>query len=225
VFAYVLNQKTWAKLSTSKDSLQEIQATSDPWNDLVLDQPTKDIVEALVTQHLQKPVNPNSEIDAPFQLGDFLVGKGRGLVFLLHGPPGVGKTSTAESIAAHCSKPLYNLTSGNLGIRPDVVEDNLQSHFTLAERWGCILLLDEAVRYFSLSLHVICIAFLNPAEPIADHNSRMCFYNVVVLTRWILMLLFPFSFDSLSTTKGFYSLLRTELEIWIPHSSPEFMLH
>jgi len=169
VFGYVLNERSWAKLSTSKTCLQEIQATSDPWNDLVLDQETKDTVEALVTQHLQRPINSN-EIDAPFQLGDFIAGKGRGLVFLLHGPPGVGKTSTAECIAAHMKKPLYPLTSGNLGVVPDVVEDQLRSHFTLAERWGCILLLDEADvflqkrRLQALGINAIVSVFLRQLE-------------------------------------------------------------
>lgn len=169
VFGYVLNHKSWAKLSTNKECLQEIQATSDPWNDLVLEQETKDTVEALVTQHLQQPMNGN-EIDAPFQLGDFIAGKGRGLVFLLHGPPGVGKTSTAECIAAHMNKPLYPLTSGNLGVKPDDVEDQLQSHFTLAERWGCILLLDEADvflqrrRLNALDINAIVSVFLRQLE-------------------------------------------------------------
>ncbi|PVH93327.1 P-loop containing nucleoside triphosphate hydrolase protein, partial [Periconia macrospinosa] len=80
----------------------------------------------------------------PYQLGDFIAGKGRSIVLLLHGPPGVGKTSTAECIAAHMSKPLYPLTSGNLPVRADDLEEQLQVHFTLAARWGCILLLDEA---------------------------------------------------------------------------------
>ncbi|KAF2472282.1 P-loop containing nucleoside triphosphate hydrolase protein, partial [Lindgomyces ingoldianus] len=75
---------------------------------------------------------------------DFVAGKGHSIVLLLHGPPGVGKTSTAECIAAHMTKPLYPLTSGNLPVRADDLETQLQVHFTLAARWGCILLLDEA---------------------------------------------------------------------------------
>lgn len=91
-------------------------------------------------------------------------------MFLLHGPPGVGKTSTAECIAAHMNKPLYPLTSGNLGVRPNDVEDELQSHFTLAERWGCILLLDEADvflqrrRLNALDINAIVSVFLRQLE-------------------------------------------------------------
>jgi ATPase family associated with various cellular activities (AAA) len=183
VYGYVLNERRWAVLNIAL--LQEIQATSDPWKDLVLDRETKDTIEALVTQHLQKPDSGDS-VGSPAQLGDFIAGKGRGLVFLLHGPPGVGKTSTAECIAAHMNKPLYSLTSGNLGIDPDGVEENLQSHFTLAERWvrpapspvqsfayysqGCILLLDEADvflqrrRLSQLDINAIVSVFLRQLE-------------------------------------------------------------
>ena len=37
-------------------------------------------------------------------------------IFLLHGPPGVGKTLTAEAIAELLHRPLYSITVGELGI-------------------------------------------------------------------------------------------------------------
>lgn len=41
---------------------------------------------------------------------------------------------------------MYNLTRsiGDLGSNPKDVETALQTNFALANRWGCILLLDEA---------------------------------------------------------------------------------
>jgi SpoVK/Ycf46/Vps4 family AAA+-type ATPase len=41
-------------------------------------------------------------------------------------------------------KPLYPLTCGDLGSVADDVEMNLKKHFTLASRWDCVMLLDEA---------------------------------------------------------------------------------
>ena len=67
-----------------------------------------------------------------------------GLIVLLHGPPGVGKTSTAESIASKYGKPLLPITCGNLGERALTVEKNLTASFALAQAWDCIVLLDEA---------------------------------------------------------------------------------
>lgn len=60
------------------------------------------------------------------------------------GPPGSGKTSTAETIAAYTGRPLYSITCGDIGTKPKELEMNLIKHTRLAERWGCVLLLDEA---------------------------------------------------------------------------------
>lgn len=57
---------------------------------------------------------------------------------------GVGKTSTAECVAAANGKPLLPITCGDLGLSPKEVEENLEFHFRLAQSWDCVLLLDEA---------------------------------------------------------------------------------
>ena len=75
---------------------------------------------------------------------DIVRGKGKGLVVLLHGAPGVGKTSTAETIAEAYRKPLLPITCGDLGLTAKEVEAELADKFHLAELWDCVLLLDEA---------------------------------------------------------------------------------
>jgi len=75
---------------------------------------------------------------------DLVRGKGEGIIMLLHGPPGVGKTSTAECVAELCNRPLFQITCGDIGTEPKDVEKNLDDNFRLAHRWGCVLLLDEA---------------------------------------------------------------------------------
>ena len=70
-------------------------------------------------------------------------GKGKGLVILLHGAPGVGKTSTAESVAAASGKPVFQITCGDLGLTPREVEKALKEIFRFAQIWNCVLLLDE----------------------------------------------------------------------------------
>lgn len=45
---------------------------------------------------------------------DIVRGKGKGRVILLHGKPGVGKTSTAELLAEATRRPLFALTCGEL---------------------------------------------------------------------------------------------------------------
>ncbi len=55
---------------------------------LVLEPKVKNDIEALCKMHVQSKI-------AKVSSTDFIKGKGEGLIFLLHGPPGVGKTCTA----------------------------------------------------------------------------------------------------------------------------------
>uniref|UniRef100_A0A0B7KEQ8 AAA+ ATPase domain-containing protein n=1 Tax=Bionectria ochroleuca TaxID=29856 RepID=A0A0B7KEQ8_BIOOC len=77
-------------------------------------------------------------------LEDIVQGKGRGINFLLYGPPGVGKTITAETIAETHRRPLYVVPAGQIGVDPVQVENILTNTFKIAGRWKAILLLDEA---------------------------------------------------------------------------------
>jgi SpoVK/Ycf46/Vps4 family AAA+-type ATPase len=74
-------------------------------------------------------------------------GKGEGLIFLLHGKPGVGKTYTAECIAEYTKRPLLSLTCTDIGTNPMTIESKLTYWFKLAKHWGAILLIDEADIY------------------------------------------------------------------------------
>jgi AAA+ superfamily predicted ATPase len=76
--------------------------------------------------------------------GDIIENKGRGLTIVLHGPPGVGKTLTAECIAEYAKKPIIPLSVGNLVAVQDSIEERLTEAFANATRLGAILLLDEA---------------------------------------------------------------------------------
>lgn len=75
---------------------------------------------------------------------DIIQGKGRGVIMLLSGPPGVGKTLTAESVAEVMKVPLYVLSAGDLGTSPSKVEDSLKDILSIVPRWNAVLLLDEA---------------------------------------------------------------------------------
>ena len=60
------------------------------------------------------------------------------------GPPGVGKTLTAECIADLYERPLYSVTSGDIGTDPHSIEGKLRQIFDYAVNWNAVLLLDEA---------------------------------------------------------------------------------
>jgi AAA+ superfamily predicted ATPase len=69
-----------------------------------MDKALKDTIYRLVVAHSQS----TSSFD------DFVKGKGRGLIGLFFGPPGAGKTLTAEAIAETAKMPLYAVSSGAL---------------------------------------------------------------------------------------------------------------
>jgi MoxR-like ATPase len=66
------------------------------------------------------------------------------MVVLLDGPPGVGKTLTAESVAEAMKAPLYTMSAGELGTAADRVERRLSDILEMVTMWNAILLIDEA---------------------------------------------------------------------------------
>jgi hypothetical protein len=86
VKCYGIESKKWDKLDLTK--FHEISWSEKAFDSLVLDPSEKDLLLALVDRDEFK----NSK---PFD--DFISGKGQGMIMLLCGPPGVGKTLTAES--------------------------------------------------------------------------------------------------------------------------------
>ncbi|RPA80642.1 hypothetical protein BJ508DRAFT_415312 [Ascobolus immersus RN42] len=148
VHGYVLLTRKWAPLDI--DKVKEIERNAreaegiDGFNDLVLPKGHKDIVRALVASHSRGGTTAENTGDK--REFDLVKGKGKGLIILLHGAPGVGKTSTAECVAAHTGRPLFPITCGDIGGDGSAqeVERNLEGFFDLARKWGCVLLLDEA---------------------------------------------------------------------------------
>ncbi|RGP77597.1 aaa family atpase [Fusarium longipes] len=131
VVGYNLRQKKWQDLQV--DLIQKVQWNKQAFKHLVIDDEIKDIIQALVTRKLETD-----------QTTDFIQGKGNGLIILLHGGPGTGKTFTAESVAELAEKPLFRVTCGDIGTKPEEVEKYLESVLHLGKIWGCVVLLDEA---------------------------------------------------------------------------------
>lgn len=78
---------------------------------------------------------------------DIIQAKAGGAVVLLCGPPGVGKTLTAEVFAESEKRALYSVQCSQLGVTPEELEDELLKVLSRAARWKAVLLLDEADVY------------------------------------------------------------------------------
>ncbi|KAI0905481.1 P-loop containing nucleoside triphosphate hydrolase protein, partial [Ustulina deusta] len=132
--AYGLKTKIWHWVL-----LEDLKPTN--FNDqafelLQLDPMTKNLVKALVNGA------QSHQVDDDFD--DAIRGKGKGLMILLYGKPGMVKTFTAETIAELTKSPLYTVSGGELSTNVTKVEEKLNEIFKLSKRWRAIVLLDEA---------------------------------------------------------------------------------
>jgi hypothetical protein len=144
VYGFILRSRHWVTLDTRYLSMVEYR---DSFDQLVLKKQHTEAVRALVKNHKRGSFEGPAVQAATSILGgsvELVRGKGKGLIILLHGAPGVGKTSTAECVADMTERPLFPVTCGDIGETAMDVQKNLDSSFQLAHKWGYVLLLDEA---------------------------------------------------------------------------------
>lgn len=149
LFAYALRERCLLPLEV--ELMSPIPVQEDVFDQLKIPRTTKDLIRSVVIEHFERKrleEGMNSG-EAGLMTQDSIGGKGKGLTFLLHGVPGVGKTATAEAVALEHRKPLFILTPGEIGTNAWNLASTLRYYFRLASRWNCILLLDEADTFLS----------------------------------------------------------------------------
>ena len=82
---YSLDLKEWGKFFVT--NITEVAYNDTAFDGLVLQEQKKRLISSLLERQ-------DCQQDDNFD--DLIQGKGKGLIFLLHGPPGVGKTYTAD---------------------------------------------------------------------------------------------------------------------------------
>ena len=132
LYGYSLKNKKWLQFFV--DNVTEIQWNEGAFESLVLPQDHKELILALA----------ESQIQHKETFDDVIQGKGKGMIMLLSGPPGVGKTLTAESVAEAMRAPLYMMSAGDLGLESFRVESALSNVLEMSTKWNAVLLLDEA---------------------------------------------------------------------------------
>ena len=151
---FCLGNKKWgefrlaltdAPIETESESDREIggfamsRLLNIKWNDrafqqLVMGGPKRRLLHSMVKQH--------SSQDESFD--DIISGKGKGIVCLFSGPPGSGKTLSAEAVAEVTKRCLYSVSAGDLGVEPEDVGRRLGKILELSHQWNAVLLIDEA---------------------------------------------------------------------------------
>lgn len=128
---YSLKLKKWGEFAV--DNIKEIVWNDRAFPSLMLPSGYKDLILSFVEGQASNKNN----------FDDIVEGKGLGLIMLLVGTAGTGKTLTAEAVADKVRKPLYMLSAGELGQRAGEVEDHLNRILQLTEKWNAVLLFDE----------------------------------------------------------------------------------
>ncbi|KAJ4464544.1 hypothetical protein C8J55DRAFT_493877 [Lentinula edodes] len=146
LLGYVLREKKWAQLDVNSVLVSKHGEVNAFWDKLILagedgGKETKAMLHGLIKNHGN---SESGDGKTGYHLNDIVAEKGKGLVILLYGPPGVGKTSTAQTIASAARKPLFSIGVADVGTSAGLVESNLETIFDLATTWKAVLLIDEA---------------------------------------------------------------------------------
>lgn len=96
-----LNRKEWCRFFI--DFIEDVEWKENPWDSLIIGDHEKLVLQSLVTSHSY----PEDSRDQSLQ-------KGKGLVVLLHGSPGSGKTLTAETAAEGSKRAIMRTSLGEL---------------------------------------------------------------------------------------------------------------
>jgi len=129
LYGFSFSAKQWGEMHV--EDIEDIAFREDAFDKLVLAPENKELIRSLVEHS-----------DGGFS--DIIESKGGGTIFLLHGPPGAGKTLTAEAVAELLRRPLYSISVGELGTDPSTLETSLRVILDVATIWNAVILLDEA---------------------------------------------------------------------------------
>lgn len=143
-----LERKTWSLFDV--DEVEPIKFNENAWKHIVLDESSKDVIEGVVGAFdFSKEAMTDEEQT--------------GLVILLHGPSGTGKTATVEAIAEHFRRPLYSLAACSLPLDVTLLVDTLTSRLDAARSWNAIVLIEAGDILMQTQRH----------EPIMEEHIRI----------------------------------------------------
>ncbi|KAL9073442.1 MAG: hypothetical protein Q9157_004733 [Trypethelium eluteriae] len=224
---FVLKERVWRTLDINQAS-GPISGKEKALETLAMPDHNLAIIKALSVKFTRMRANWSA---------DFIMNKGEGQIFLLHGPPGVGKTYTAECTAEYTGRTLLQLTCADIGTNETEMEARLAEWFALAETWGAVMLIDEADVYLEerargdIQRNSLVSAFLRSMEYYRGilflTTNRIGHMDLAIMSRIHIIL----HYEPLSTQykrkiwEDFFSKLEAEREdIYIEKRAKEFIL-
>ncbi|OLN97046.1 26S protease regulatory subunit 4-like protein 1 [Colletotrichum chlorophyti] len=188
VEGFDLKEKKWRSFEV--DRISGIKWNTEPFESLVLPDGYKELILAFVESQVREKDNFDDVINGKANHPDISAltehALGGGLVALLAGDPGVGKTLTAESVSEKIKAPLFKMELGDYGEDDDdrnrsvsprprdrdrpLASGDFTTAFDLAARWGAVILIDE------------CDMYLEKRGESSSRRNRMYYPSLLFLT-------------------------------------------
>ena len=156
--AFSFVEKEWVSLEI--DYIREVEWNTKAFESLVTEDATKEMIEALVKNHLDIETST-----------DLIAGKGSGLIILLHGGPGTGKTYTAESVADYAPKAIIQSyvrrhwhESGEMSRNIYKGHSSGEEHGIVLFSWMKLISSSEERSFTDLSRNALVSVFLRIVE-------------------------------------------------------------
>ncbi|KAH8703647.1 hypothetical protein BGW36DRAFT_423200 [Talaromyces proteolyticus] len=150
ISVYNLRDRTWDKVFV--DDISNILFQHDILDQLYINNESNktrilDLVKSCTTNKMQRSLLLERDYNVTGH-------DGNGVVLLIHGDPGTGKTFTATSVAETIQCPILTIASTRdtssvltASSKPEDLEQFLSRQFHFAQRWGAIVVLEHAEQF------------------------------------------------------------------------------
>ncbi|KAM0224210.1 hypothetical protein ACHAQD_002595 [Fusarium lateritium] len=132
-------------------NIKDLCADFDHLSKLLIPAAEKKFISAMIQDHYdQEDIQLKVQSTGVVALGQGPpVTQSKALTILFHGASGLGKTTTAEALAAAHHKGLLTVSCDNLGIDADTMKDKLLDAIRLVKKWNCVLHISELGSFLS----------------------------------------------------------------------------